>query len=45
MNIVARQQKIRLKYPESVHFYEQPPDEELHIEEFETLALDRLKRR
>jgi hypothetical protein len=45
MNIVVRQQKTCLKYPFRVHFYEQLPDEELNLEDFEKFALDRLKRR
>jgi DNA primase large subunit len=43
MNVVTRQPRTRLKYPFRVHFYDEPPEEEVHIEEFEKLALDRLQ--
>jgi hypothetical protein len=43
MNILTRQPKSRSKYPTRVTLYEEPPEDEIRIEEFEAFALDRLQ--
>lgn len=33
------------KWPLRLNFYDQPPDQEMTVEEFETWAIDRLRRK
>lgn len=33
------------KWPHRLNFYDHPPDEEMTVEEFETWAIDRLRRK